>query len=423
MLDIRFIRENEKEVEKMLQKRNMKIDLAHILEIDDERKKLTAEVERLHHDRRVAAEAKDIKKGKEIKEKLAKQEAVLAAVEAKLQENLLNIPNMLLPDVPVGDESANKVIKKVGQPPKFDFEIKDHLELGENLDLIDIPRAAKVSGSRFGYLKNEAALLEFALVQYALKTLDREGFTPIVPPVLIKKEITEGLGYWQGGGNENYYLVSDFGIGGTEEGKPLPLYLIGTGEHALAPMHSQEILDEKDLPRRYAAFSSCFRREAGSYGKDTRGIFRVHQFDKVEMVSFVRPEDGEEEFKKLLGIEEKLVQALELPYQLVELASGDLAFPSAKTVDTEVWIPSQNRYRETHSVSTTTDFQARRLGIRYKEKDKTKPVHILNATAFAIGRTLIAILENYQQKDGSVKIPKVLHEYLGKDIIQRPKPV
>ena len=423
MLDIKFIRENKKEVEKMLQKRQTKVDLGHIIEIDDERKKLIGEVEDLRHNRRTAAEAKNIKKGKEIKEKLTKQEAALTAVEEEFKLEMLKIPNMVLAGVPEGDESANKILRKIGTPKKFDFRQADHVEIGEALDIIDIPRAAKVSGSRFAYLKNEGVLLEFALVQFALKHLVKEGFTPVVPPELIKKEMTDGLGYWQGGGNENYYLVSDFEISETKEGKPLDLYLIGTGEHALVPMHSGEVFEEKELPKRYTAFSHCFRREAGSYGKDTRGILRVHQFDKVEMVSFVRAEDDEKERAKMLYLAEGFYKDLEIPYQVVKLASGDLSFPSAETIDIEAWIPSQNKYRETHSISTTTDFQARRLNIKYRKDGASQFVHILNGTAIAIGRTLIAILENYQQKDGSVKVPKVLHEYLGKDIIQRPKPV
>jgi len=421
MLDIKYIRENRKEVEEMLQKRGSKVDVAHLLEIDEQRRKLIGEVEELRRDRKEIAQAKEVEEGRELKQKLNKKGAALSAIEAELKEELLKLPNILLKSVPVGDETANKIIKKEGEPPKFDFPPKDHVDLGEALDIIDIQRAAKVAGSRFAYLKNEAVLIEFALVSHAFKILVKEGFSPIIPPELIKKEITDGLGYWQGGGNENYYLVSDFEISETKEGKPLDLYLIGTGEHALIPMHADEIFTQGVLPKRYAAFSHCFRREAGTYGKDTRGILRVHQFDKVEMVSFCKPEDDEKEREKMLSVAERLMKDLEIPYRVVELASGDLALPSAQTIDIEAWIPSQNKYRETHSISTTTDFQARRLNIKYKEGNETKLVHILNGTALAIGRTLIAILENYQQADGSVKIPQVLHEYLGKDIIQRPK--
>ena len=420
MLDIRFIRENQKEVEKTLEKRGVKLDLEHLFEIDDERLKLIKEVESLRHERRVAAEKHDEEIGKEIKPKLSKLEDSLSSVQDKFKRKLMEVPNLVLDDVPVGDEKANRVVKKVGEIPKFGFTPRDHVEIGKLLDMIDIPRATKVSGSRFYYLKNDAVLLELALTQYVMNTLVKEGFTPVLPPVLIKKQITDGLGYWQAGGNENFYLISDFEIGGSEKGEPLPLYLIGTGEHAVVPMHLDEVLEVGELPKRYIALSANFRREAGSYGKDTRGILRVHQFDKLEMVSLVEPKDGGKELEKLLSLAENFVRGLELPYRLVQLASSELSFPAATTIDIETWIPSQNKYRETHSISTTTDFQARRLNIKYKKGNSAECVHILNATAIAMPRIIIAILENHQQKDGSIKLPKVLHEYLGKDTIQRP---
>ncbi len=420
MLDIRFIRENQKEVEKMLEKRGVKLDLEHLFEIDDERLKLIKEVESLRHERRIAAEKHDEEIGKEIKPKLSKLEDSLSSVQDEFKRKLMEIPNLVLDDVPVGDEKANRVLKKVGEIPKFGFTPRDHVEIGKLLDMIDIPRATKVSGIRFYYLKIDAVLLELALTQYVMNTLVKEGFTPVLPPVLIKKQITDGLGYWQAGGNENFYLISDFEIGGSEKGEPLPLYLIGTGEHAVVPMHLDEVLEVGELPKRYIALSANFRREAGSYGKDTHGILRVHQFDKLEMVSFVEPKDGGKELEKLLSLAEKFVRALELPYRLVQLASDELSFPAATTIDIETWIPSQNKYRETHSISTTTDFQSRRLNIKYKKGNSAECVHILNATAIAMPRIIIAILENHQQKDGSIKLPKVLHEYLGKDIIQRP---
>ena len=233
--------------------------------------------------------------------------------------------------------------------------------------------------------------------------------------------MTEGLGYWQAGGNENYYLVSDYEKENEGKEKDNPLYLIGTAEHAIVPMHKDEIFDEKDLPKRYVGFSSAFRREAGTYGKDTRGIVRVHQFDKIEMVAFVRQEDEKEEGKKLLSLAESFMNDLDLPYQVVQLASEDLAFPTAETIDIETWMPSQNKYRETHSISTTTDFQSRRLNIKYKDGDKKKFVHILNGTAFAVGRTIIAILENYQKEDGSILIPKILQKYLHSEKITSKK--
>ncbi|OGH15029.1 MAG: serine--tRNA ligase [Candidatus Levybacteria bacterium RIFCSPLOWO2_02_FULL_37_10] len=419
MIDIKFIRENPDKVQKGAGDKGIKIDINQILDSDKTYRKLSESVQKLREERNKAAEKKDIEKGKEIKEKLDKQEQELRLAKEKLDDLLLKIPNPPLKDVPIGDESKNKIIKKVGNPKKFDFAPRDHVEIGENLDLIDVKRAAKVSGTRFGYLKNEAVLLELALIQFVLEKLTKEGFIPVVPPALIKKEITEKLGYWHGmkngiTSNEEYYWVQD-----PKENQEM--YLIGTAEHSVVPMHKDEVFMGKDLPRRYIAFSPAFRREAGSYGKDTKGIFRVHQFDKLEMVSFVKPEDDEKERKRLLSLAEDLVSELGFSYQLVKLASQDMSFPAAETIDIETWIPSQKRYRETHSISTTTDFQARRLNIKYQDGAEKKYVHILNGTAFAIGRTIIAILENYQKKDGIVDVPKVLQKYIGKTSIKPKK--
>src|SRR3989344_1976484 len=379
MLDIKFIRGNAEAVQKGIKSKGSDIDVKHILEIDNQQREFSLSVQKLREERNVVSREKDIEKGKKIKEKLEKEEHELRSLEERLKELLLKIPNLPLKHVPIGDESKNEVIKK------------------------------------------EGALFEFALIQFAMEKLMREGFTPLIPPVLIRREITDGLGYWQAGGNENYYFVRDYELSENEQVKSLDLYLSGPGEHSTVPMHKDEVFSDKDLPKRYAVFSSCFRREAGTYGKDTRGIFRVHQFDKVEMVSFVKPEDDRKEREKLLFLVEKMMQDLGLPYQLVRLASGDLGFPSAETVDIETWIPSQKKYRETHSISTTTDFQARRLNIKYLEGAEKKYVHILNGTAFAIGRTIIAILENYQKKDGIVDVPKVLQKYIGKTSIKPKK--
>lgn len=376
--------------------------MSSIEEIKIKRNQLIQEVQKLNEERNKIAKERDVEKGRQIKEQLKVKETELKQVEEQYNETLNSLPNTPLDTVPKGDASHNKILRQEGKPTKFDFKVKDHLELGETLDIIDMKRAAKVSGARFAYYKNEGALLEWALLQYAIQTLVKEGFTPIIPPVLIKNEITQGLGYWQG--SEDYFKTDDY-------------YLIGTGEHAVVPMHKDEILDEKNLPKRYAAFSSCFRREAGSYGKDTRGIFRMHQFDKVEMVVFCKPEDDEKERKNLLRLAERFLKELELPYQVVQLASGDLSFPAAETIDLETWIPSQEKYRETHSVSTTTDFQARRLNIKYRSGDKKEFVHILNGTAIPMSRIPLAILENHQQKDGSIFIPKALRPYTGFDEI------
>lgn len=419
MIDIKLIREKRSELEKQLAKKGFKANFDHLLEIDNERLKLISEVDELRSKRNSAAQERDVEKGREIKEILEKKEHALSAIEDELQREQYKIPNPPLPNVPEGDESKNVVIKQVGKPKKFDFSPKDHIEISENLDIIDIPRAAKVSGSRFAYLKGDGVMLELSILQYALKKLTARGYEPIFPPALIKQEMTQGLGYWQEGGNENYYLVKDYDLSG-EENTDLSLYLVGTGEHSVVPMHSKEVFSDKDLPKKYVAFSPCFRRESGSYGKDTRGIIRVHQFDKIEMIAFVRPEDDEEIREEMQELVEEMMRELDLPFQVVRLATLDLGFPSAETTDIETWIPSQEKYRETHSISTTTDFQAKRFNIKYEKKDGSKGfVHILNGTAFAIGRILVALIENNQRQDGSVEIPKALREYFSKDTLSR----
>ena len=411
MIDINLIRNNPKDIQKAAKNKNIDINVDHILEIDKKHKELSITVQKLREERNVLTSSmkgkptsQQIEKGKKLKEKLEKEEHALKAVWEELKEKLYQIPNLPLDTVPVGGPSKSKIIKKAGTPKKFSFTPRDHLEIGEALDIIDVERGAKVSGTRFAYLKNEGALLELALIQFAIEKLVKENFNPVFPPMLIRHDVTKELGYWNAENRNNYYLVDNY--------EEPPFYLIGTAEHAIAPMHKDEILDEKDLPKRYVGFSSAFRREAGTYGKDTRGILRVHQFDKVEMVSFVKPQDDEKERKKILSLAESFMQDLDLPYQVVRLASGDLGFPTAETIDIETWIPSQVKYRETHSISTTTDFQSRRLNIKYNDGVEKKYVHILNGTAFAIGRTIIAILENYQQEDGSVVIPEVLRRFV-----------
>ncbi|MEK7640172.1 MAG: serine--tRNA ligase [Patescibacteria group bacterium] len=328
---------------------------------------------------------------------------------------LYMLPNIPIDDVPVGpDASGNVVLREEGQRKTF-LKAQDYLTIGEELDIIDMQRAAKVSGSRFGYLKGAGALLEFALVQYAMQELTKTNFTPVVPPVLVNEPYMEAMGYLaQGGSDEVYHFDKD------------KQYLVGTSEQSMGPYHADEIIPESDLPKKYVAFSSCFRREAGSYGKDTKGILRVHQFDKVEMLVVCAPSDSEKLHQELLTMQEKLVQGLGIPYRVVQLCTGDLSFPSAKTYDIECWLPGQNNgkgeYRETHSTSNTTDYQARALNIRMKGKDgKNVIAHLLNGTAFAIGRTIIAILENYQQADGSVLVPDVLKPFMhGVGVIQKP---
>ncbi|MFZ5365930.1 MAG: serine--tRNA ligase [Patescibacteria group bacterium] len=409
MLDINLIRENPEKVKVGIVAKGYDSKIVDkVLLADRKKREIQEEAEMLRAKRnKLAKIGKGTPEAKKLKERLKLVEQELRKAEEEFQELMLQVPNFPAPDVSFGkDESENKVIRSWGEPKEFGFKPKDHLELGELLDIIDVKRAGKVSGSRFGYLKNEGAILEFALVQLAFETLVKEGFIPVVPTVMIKKETMRGMGYLEHGGKEDMYILENDG-----------LVLVGTSEQSIGPMHQGEVFEEKDLPRRYLGFSSCFRREAGAYGKDTRGILRVHQFDKVEMFSFTKPDQGDREHEYLLSLEEKLVQLIEVPYRVVKMCTGDLGAPAARKYDIECWIPSQEKYRETHSTSTCTDFQARRLNIRYKTTDNrqqtTEFVHTLNGTAFAIGRTLIAILENYQQKDGSVLVPKTLQKYTG----------
>ncbi len=402
MIDIKLIRENSDIVKKKLQDRGASVDIDRIINLDKERRKLIQEIENLKAEKNKLG-PRDQDRGREIKEKIKNLEPELEKIEKEFSDLMLKVPNLPLDDVWIGkDERDNKVVKKWGQPKAGQPKPKDYLVLAEKLDIIDVERAAKVSGARFGYLKGGAALLEFGLIQLVFEVLMKEKFIPVFPPVMIKSEMAVGMGYLEQTGDEEAYFI--------EKDK---LYLVGTAEQSLGTMHAGEVFQEKDLPKRYCAFSTCFRREAGSYGKDTKGILRVHQFDKFEMFIFSKPEDSAKEHKLLLSLEEKLMGLLEIPYRVVQLCTGDLAMPSASTYDIESWMPGQGEYRETHSTSNCTDFQARRLNIRYKTKDgKTNFVHTLNGTACAIPRTIIAIIENYQQKDGSIKVPKVLQKYI-----------
>ena len=319
----------------------------------------------------------------------------------------IRVPNLAHESAPDGLTEEDSVeIKRWGQVPEFDFEPLDHRELGEQLGIIDIERAAKVSGSRFGYLLGSAVMIEFGLVRLALDQLTAHGFTPVVPPVLVREQALFGTGFFPDDADQVYEIPKD------------DLYLVGTSEVPLAALHMDEILDEEDLPRRYAGFSTCFRREAGTHGKDTAGIFRVHQFDKVEMFSFSHPDRSWDEHDFLFSMEEQIVQQLEIPYRVVNVAAGDLGASAAKKYDIEAWIPSQGRFREITSCSNTTDFQARRLKIRYRGEQGNRTIHTLNGTAVAVGRFLIAIMENHQQADGSIAVPAALQAYVGTDVIR-----
>lgn len=414
MIDIKYVRQNPDKVKEGCRTKNATVDIDRLLEVDKKRRETIQALDDMRAQKNKASkEIPNLKDEKEKKKLILEMRELdtnsdrlnesLKSLEEEFNKLILLVPNLPLEDVPVGkDDSENVLLREVGKRPEFDFEPKSYLEIAEKMDLIDVKRAAKVSGSRFGYIKNQLALMEFALVNLAFDILAKEGFKAVVPPVMIKPEMMRDMGYVERGGEEIYYLEKD------------DMYLVGTSEQSIGPMHAGEVLEEKDLPLRYAAFSTCFRREAGAYGKDTKGILRVHQFDKIEMFSFCHPEKSKEEHKLLLKTEEKLMQALEIPYHVLNICTGDLGDPAAAKYDIEAWIPLENRYRETHSTSNCTDFQARRLGIKYRDS-KTKNlefVHTLNGTAFAIGRTLIAIIENYQEKDGSISVPKALQKYL-----------
>ena len=329
-------------------------------------------------------------------------EADQAKAAAQVRELLLRIDNLVLPGVPEGGADDYVVLREVGARPVFAFEPRDHLDLGERLGAIDTERGAKVSGARFYFLTGVGALLEFALVQMAMTQAAAAGFTPVIAPALVKPEVMEGTGFLGAHAAEVYRLADD------------DLYLVGTSEVALAGMHADEILDLRGQPRRYAAFSSCFRREAGSYGKDTRGIIRVHWFDKVEMFTFCPPEQSAAEHLRLLAWEEDYLAKLELPYRVIEVASGDLGSSAARKFDCEAWLPSQQRFLELTSASNCTDFQARRLAIRQRGDDgKPAPLHTLNGTLVAVPRVIVTLLENHQQADGSVVVPAALRPFLG----------
>jgi len=414
MLDIKFIRENSKKVKTGAHNKGYEVDVDKIIELDKKHRQLLQSVEELRAQKNEisgeipkleeAKRAPKLKEAEQVKKELKEKEGVLGEIVSNLEELLWKVPNTPFEDVPVGkDDSENKTLRHEGKITEFKFKPKDYMEIAQMHDLIDTERASKISGTRFGYLKNQAAQLEFALVNFAMDTLVAEGFTSVVPPVLIRPQYMKKLGYLTEGWEDDvYYLEKD------------DMNLVGTSEQSIVPMFADEILSEKDLPMRFAGFSSCFRREAGSYGKDTKGILRVHQFDKVEMVSFAHPDKSREEHKFLLSIQERLMKALEIPYRVVHICTGDTGFPMAEKFDIESWIPAEKTYRETHSTSNATDFQARRLNTRFKNSSaKTEFVHILNGTAFAIGRTLIALIENHQTEHGGIKIPKALQKYTG----------
>lgn len=413
MIDLKHLRENQELYRKGFQKKQVEVDIPAVLKVDEDYRHTLQEVESYRAEKNAVSKAiaqlKDeerqvkINEMKALGEKLNEAEALMNKLFDQLKALTDKIPNLPHESVPEGkDDTENKVVKTVGKKPVFDFVPKDHIELGNSLDIIDTETAAKVSGARFYYLKNEAVQMEFALINWLLQKYIQKGFTPVTTPMLVKEEMMYATGFFPAEKHEFYHVNP-----GEDD-----LYLIGTSEVPLSGLHMFKNLNEDEFPKRYIGFSSCFRREAGSYGKDTKGILRVHQFDKMEMFSFCHPEKSWEEHDFLLSIEEEILSELKLPYQVVNICGGDLGAPAAKKYDCEVWIPTQEKYRELTSCSNCTDFQARRGGIRYKTKNGSEFVHTLNGTAMASTRTLIAILENYQQADGSVKIPEALQPFM-----------
>lgn len=416
MLDINFIRENLELCKEAAKNKNREVEWDGLLGLDDKRRALIAKVEVLRAERNLSSKSQitnpnDQIKARERKEEIKEIEKELKEVEEKFGLLMLTVPNVPDQSVPVGKDSKDNVeVKKWGKIPEFDFPVKDHIALAKSLDLIDLERGAKVGGFRAYFLKNEAAQLEFAVLFYTFQKLIKKGYTPLIAPSLVKDFTLFGNGQFPWGRDEVYTLEKD------------DLYLAGTAEVPVTAYFSGEILEEKDLPKKFVAFSPCFRREAGSYGKDTKGIYRLHQFSKIEQV-IISTNDLSTSFtlhEELLANAEEILQDLELPYRVLLMCTGDMGEPQVKKYDIETWMPGRQAYGETMSNSVMGDFQARRLKIRYRTRDgKTLYCHTLNNTAIASPRILIPILENYQQADGSVKIPRVLQTYLGKEVVKR----
>ncbi len=403
MLDINYIKENIDKVKKSVEARKDDVDLEKLLKLDLERRNLIAKVDEIRAKRNVAAKEKNIETGKKIKDELGGLEKQLAEVEKQWNLLMLQVPNILLDEVPIGDAAKNKVIRKMGEPSKFNFKPRDHIELGKMLDIIDFERGVKVSGFRGYFLKNEGARLHWAVLNFALDYVSQKGFKLVVPPVIDKGFALLGGGQFPWGEEDTYKLGDDE-------------YLVGTSEIPLMAMHADETLKLEDLPKKYVALSSCFRTEIGSYGKDTKGLYRVHEFVKAEQVVLCEADEKESlgYFEDLQDNAEGILQELGLPYQVVVLSSQDMGKKSALTYDIETWMPSREGYGETHSNSYVADFQTRRLKIKYRYKDgQTKFCHSLNNTAIASPRILIALLENFQKEDGTIVIPEVLHKYTG----------
>jgi seryl-tRNA synthetase len=415
MIDIKFLRENPDVVRTSQKGRGENVELVdQIIAIDEIKRAALSEFETLRQEQNVLSKSVGAAKGdekaallanaKELADKVKAADAKRSEIEEQAKALLLQLSNLLDTEAPIGGEEDFVTIEHVGTPRDFaqdGFEPKDHVELGKLLGAIDTERGAKVAGSRSYYLTGVGALLEFALVNYAIQSALKNGFSPVIPPVLVNPAAMEGTGFL-GQAAENVYRIEKDDV-----------YLVGTSEVPLAAMHMDEILPADKLPLRYAGYSSCFRREAGTYGKDTRGIIRVHQFDKVEMFTFCKPEDAKEEHKRLLQWEKDFLTAMEIPFRVIDVASGDLGSSATRKFDIEAWVPTQGAYREVTSTSNCTEFQARRLNIRYKDAEGTKAIATLNGTLVAIPRMIVAILENHQNADGTVNVPAALQPFLG----------
>ena len=432
MLDLKFIKENLDAVKKNIVDRNMNADADIVVELYDKRTALVTELQNLQQARNANAQAmkqkldaetrqKYIDEGKALKDKISEKEAELNETEVKLDEAARQIPNMANPNVPVGKvDTENLEVKKVGTVRKFDFKPKDHVQLGEALDIVDFERGTKVSGPKFYYLKNEAVFLEQALIMYVLNILRKHNFTPFITPDVAKEEVLKGIGFNPRGNESNVYAIEDEGT-----------CLVATAEITLGGFHSGEILDKSRLPLFYCGLSHCFRREAGAAGHFSKGLYRVHQFDKVEMFVYCLPEQSDEIHEKLRLIEEEIFSSLGLPFRVVDTCTGDLGAPAYRKWDLEAWMPGRadenhpdGDWGEVTSTSNCTDYQARRLNVKYHDDDgKNKYVHMLNGTAIAVGRAMLAILENYQNEDGSITVPEVLVPYCGFDKIGPKKDV
>ena len=414
MIDVKVIRENPDLVRASQKARGESVELVdQVLAADEIRRNAIVEFEALRAEQNALSKSVGSAKGDEktallesaktLAAKVKEADAKKSASEEAFRNLALRISNLVDPAAPIGGEADFKVLEEIGTPRKFDFEPKDHVELGKILGAIDVERGAKVSGARFYYLTGVGALLELALVNYAIQMATKAGFTPMIPPVLVKPAAMEGTGFLGQAAENVFHLEED------------DFYLVGTSEVPLAAYHMDEILDVTKLPMRYTGYSPCFRREAGSYGKDTRGIIRVHQFEKVEMFSFCKPEDAVAEHQRLLAWEKDFLNAMEIPYRVIDVATGDLGSSANRKFDCEAWIPTQNAYREVTSTSNCSEFQARRLNVRVKAESGTAPVATLNGTLVAVPRMIVSILENHQQADGSVLVPKALQTYLGTD--------